>query len=66
MDSIPDFDELFAGSRKTFAEVQAMLDEFLLGEANPEEVSSETTKYNASENKDQGNSVDKAFADLLG
>jgi hypothetical protein len=43
-----------------------MLDEFLLGDTNPEEVSSETTKYNSSESTTTGNSVDKAFADLLG
>ena len=41
-----------------------MLDEFLLGDSDAEEVSSETTKYN---NKNtESNSVDKAFADLLG
>jgi hypothetical protein len=66
LETTPDFDELFTGSRKTFAEVQSMLDEFLLGDANPEEVSSETTKYNNSEKTGNGNSVDKAFADLLG
>ena len=66
LESIPDFEELFAGSRKTFAEVQSMLDEFLLGDTNPEEVSSETTKYKNSESTADGNSVDKAFADLLG
>ena len=64
LETTPDFDELFAGSRKTFAEVQAMLDEFLLGDSDPEEVSSETTKYNNTESS-SGNSVDKAFADLL-
>jgi hypothetical protein len=68
LETIPDFDELFVGSRKTYAEVQAMLDEFLLEGANPEEVSSETTKYNKNEggSQDTGSSVDKAFADLLG
>ena len=65
LESVPDFDEVFAGSRKTFAEVQTMLDEFLLGE-DPEEVSSETTKYNNEEKNTEGSSVDQAFADLLG
>ena len=51
-------------SKKSYEEVQAMLDEFLLGDSDAEEVSSETTKYN---NKNtESNSVDKAFADLLG
>ena len=65
LESVPDFDEVFAGSRKTFAEVQTMLDEYLLGE-DPESVSSETTKYNNEEKKTEGSSVDQAFADLLG
>ena len=65
LESVPDFDEVFAGSRKTFAEVQTMLDEFLLWE-DPEEVSSETTKYNNEEKNTEGSSVDQAFADLLG
>ena len=64
LESIPDFDGLFANSKKNYEEVQAMLDEFLLGDSDAEEVSSETTKYN---NKNtESNSVDKAFADLLG
>ena len=65
LESVPDFDEVFAGSRKTFAEVQVMLDEYLLGE-DPEAVSSETTKYNNEGKKTEGSSVDQAFADLLG
>ena len=64
LETIPDFDEVFASSRKSFAEVQAMLDEFLLGDSSPEENSTETTKYNGNENK--SSSVDQAFADLLG
>jgi len=64
LDSVPDFDEVFAGSRKTYEEVQGMLDEFLLGDEDPEEVSSETAKYNSTETK-ESSSVDKAFADLL-
>ena len=64
LENIPDFEELFAASRKTAVEVQGMLDEFLLSDSDPEENSSETTKYNAK--KEGGTSVDKAFADLLG
>ena len=64
LENIPDFDELFAASRKTAVEVQGMLDEFLLSDSDPEENSSETTKYNAK--KEGGTSVDKAFAELLG
>ena len=66
LDSVPDFDELFSNSRKSFAEVQAMLDEFLLGDSDPEEVSTETTKYNGSEEQNSSTSVDQAFSDLLG
>ena len=65
LEGIPDFDELFASSRKTFQEVQAMLDEFLLGEDSPEENSSETIKYDGSEKKNDSSSVDQAFSDLL-
>jgi len=65
MEDVPDFDELFAGSRKTFDEVQVMLDNFLLGESHAEESSNETAKYNNTEEK-EGTSVDKAFSDLLG
>ena len=42
-------------------EIQAMLDEFLLGEDDAEEMSSESTKY---ESKAES-SVDKAFEELL-
>jgi len=65
LETIPDFDEVFASSRKSFAEVQAMLDEFLLGDSDPEENSTETTKYNK-EDGNKSSSVDQAFADLLG
>ena len=66
LDDVPDFDELFGASRKTYTEVQTMLDEFLLGDSGAEENSSETAKYNNKEEPKKGNSVDKAFADLLG
>ena len=61
MDSIPSFDEVFESARKTPSEIQQMLDEFLLGEEDAEEVSSETTKYQSSDTND----VDKAFEELL-
>ena len=64
LEAIPDFEELFAASKKTFDEVQAMLDEFLLGSSDPEEGSSETTKYGGK--GEAGSTVDKAFEDLLG
>jgi hypothetical protein len=59
LETIPDFDELFAGSRKTTDEVQSILDNFLntdnsTGDA---EVTSLPTG---------GNAVDKAFSELLG
>jgi len=61
LEGIPDLEELFASSRKTFSEVQEMLDEFLLGESNTEEKSVEdSTQEKAT------SSVDRAFADLLG
>lgn len=63
LESVPDFDKLFANSRKTVQEVQEMLDVHLLSDVDAEEVSSETTKYNSSDN--EANSVEKAFADLL-
>ena len=69
LETIPDFDEVFASSCKTSTEVQGMLDEFLLGDSDPEENSAETTKYNGNVNEKGGSapsSVDQAFADLLG
>ncbi len=61
LDSIPSFDEVFESARKTPSEIQQMLDEFLLGEEDAEEVSNETTKYQSSDTND----VDKAFEELL-
>ena len=63
LEGIPDFDQLFEGSRKTYDEVRAMLDEFLLGETKAEEGSTETA---SSGDNGSNNSVDQAFADLLG
>ena len=63
LDSIPSFKDTFEPARKTASEIQAMLDEFLLGEEDAEDVSTETSKYqsNAPES-----AVDKAFEELLG
>lgn len=58
LDSIPDYNTLFP--RKTPQEVQVILDEFLMAGSNPEEVSSETTRYS-----NGATDVDKAFNDLL-
>ena len=66
LEDVPDFEELFSASRKSFTEVQAMLDEFLLGNEEPEANSTETTKYNTGTGGESGTSVDAAFADLLG
>jgi len=60
LEGIPDFDALFASSRKTFSEVQGMLDEFLLGESEAEEPTT------AAAPTKEASSVDRAFADLLG
>jgi hypothetical protein len=60
LDQIPDYNTVF--ERKTPEQVQAMLDEFLLGEDDAEDVSSESSKYNNKETS----SVDQAFKELLG
>ena len=59
LDQIPDFTEVF--ERKTPQQVQNMLDEFLLGESDAEEMSAETTKYNGAQS-----SIDQAFNELMG
>ena len=61
LDQVPVFDDVF--ERKTPEQVQVMLDEFLLGESDAEDVSTETTKY---EGAPGASDVDKAFAELLG
>ncbi len=63
LDSIPNFDEVFESAKKTPTEIQHMLDEFLLGEEDAEDVSTETTKYESSAPE---NAVDRAFEELLG
>lgn len=60
LDQVPDYATVF--ERKTPQEVQAMLDEFLLGEEDAEDFSSESSKYANSEMS----SVDNAFNELLG
>jgi len=60
LDQVPDYNTVF--ERKTPQDVQAMLDEFLLGEEDAEEFSSESSKYGNSEMS----SVDHAFNELLG
>jgi|TARA_R110000824_G_scaffold5670_10_gene26136 hypothetical protein len=62
LDSIPEFSSLF--ERKTAEQVQTMLDEFLLGEDDAEEVSVEAKKY-SKKSTSGDNAVDKAFAELL-
>ena len=63
LDSIPSYDDVFESARKTPAEIQQMLDEYLLGEEDAEDVSLETNKYQPSTAE---TSVDKAFEELLG
>ena len=60
LEQVPDYNTVF--ERKTPEQVQSMLDEFLLGEEDAEDVSSESSRYN---NKNM-NSVDQAFKELLG
>ena len=57
-----ELDVVFEGARKTPDEVQAMLDEFLLGEEDAEDVSSEGSKY---ADNSEVSAVDKAFEELL-
>jgi len=59
LDSIQDLEELF--ERKTTAEVQGLLDEFMSQGVDAEAGSSETVMYN----KSNANSVDQAFNELM-
>jgi|TARA_R110000796_G_scaffold20685_7_gene61381 hypothetical protein len=63
LDSIPSYDDVFESARKTPSEIQHMLDEYLLGEEDAEDVSTETNKYQSTA---PGSVVDKAFEELLG
>jgi hypothetical protein len=58
LDRMPEFDSLF--ERLTPAQIDAILDEQLSTDSSAESRSSETTKYN-----DTNNSVDKAFNELM-
>ena len=62
LDNIPDFDTLF--ERKTSADVEAMLDEYLSGDQSAETSSSETEKYAAPTTTTDP--VDAAFDELMG
>ena len=62
LESVPDFSNLF--ERKTAAEVQTILDEFLLSSEDAEDVSQESSKFGSA--KEDTNSVDKAYQELLG
>ena len=63
LDQLPDFNNVF--ERKTPEQVQEILDEFLLSGEDAEASSTETTKFGNKKTED-GNAVDKAFAELLG
>tara|TARA_R100000808_G_scaffold10703_1_gene28292 strand:+ start:15586 stop:16341 length:756 start_codon:yes stop_codon:yes gene_type:complete len=62
LEQVPDFTTLF--EKKSPGQVQEMLDQFLLGEEDAEEVSSETKKYKT--DSDTATSVDQAFSEFLG
>ena len=57
-----DFNDVF--DRKTPEDVQTMLDEYLLGEDDAEDVSSESSHYKS--DNSETSSVDRAFEELLG
>jgi hypothetical protein len=62
LDSIPDFSGLF--ERKTAADVQTILDNFVNSQVDdPETVSNETEKYGKTTDS-EANAVDAAFAEL--
>ena len=58
LESIPDFDKVFAESKKTPAEVGQMLDEWLSGESAEKE---DVQKYGS----DEGSVVDQKLNQLL-
>jgi len=61
LDNIPDFSNIF--DRKTTEDVESMLDAFLSDDESTESRSHETVMY---KNKNEVNSVDAAFNELLG
>jgi len=60
LESVPDFDEIFASSRKTKQEVQVILDDFLQSNSDSD-TQAEVTSVNVG-----SNAVEKAFSELLG
>ena len=56
MENVPDFEQLFASSRKTTEEVQQILNEYL----DSEDVVGDVSKPPAN-----GSEVDRAFGELL-
>ncbi|MEE3104219.1 MAG: hypothetical protein VX273_01455, partial [Acidobacteriota bacterium] len=62
LNNIPDFDALF--ERKSAADVEVMLDEYLSGDQSAESTSTETEKYTAPTTKTDP--VDAAFDELMG
>jgi hypothetical protein len=62
LNEVPEFESVF--ERKTPEQVQVMLDEYLLGDSDADEVSSETSKYNGGGK--ETSTVDQAFQELLG
>jgi hypothetical protein len=66
LDSVPEFDSVF--ERKSSEEVGQILDNFLLGSAETEESSTETTRYSNTATKTAaagGVDVESAFEELL-
>jgi len=61
LESVPDFSKLF--ERKSAAEVQTILDEFLLSNDDVEEVSRESARFGKTGSDSE--MVDKAFQDLM-
>jgi hypothetical protein len=63
LDSIPEFSGLF--ERKSAADVQTILDNFVNSQVDdPESVSSETTRYGNTTKEGEASAVDAAFAEL--
>jgi hypothetical protein len=61
LDSIPEFAQVF--DRKTPEEVGTLLEDYLNGDLDAEQASTETTKFSSGSTT---TTVDKAFSDLLG
>ena len=63
LESIPDLDSLF--DKKSSADVQVCLDEYLSDDSSAESSSAETAKFAADQNGNAASVVDKSFNDLL-